>query len=148
MLFSSYSFLFFFLPATLAGFCLLSRYQGPKAAKIWLVLASLLFDGWWNPVYVGLILASMGFNYWMGRHIGRRVRSGRPAGSSLFLGVAGNLALLGYFKYAKFFHPQCQWGIGFPLGLGQDPASFGNILLYLHADRLSRGCPPGRRLRV
>jgi alginate O-acetyltransferase complex protein AlgI len=103
MLFSSYTFLFFFLPAALVGFCLLSRYRGPKAAKLWLVLASLFFYGWWNPVYVGLILASMGFNYEMGRHIGQRVRSAGQAGGPLFLGVAGNLALLGYFKYANFF---------------------------------------------
>jgi D-alanyl-lipoteichoic acid acyltransferase DltB (MBOAT superfamily) len=103
MLFSSYTFLFFFLPATLAGFCLLSRYRGPKTAKIWLVLASLFFYGWWNPVYVGLILASMGFNYGMGRHIGWRVRSDGQAKGALFLGVAANLAVLGYFKYANFF---------------------------------------------
>src|SRR5215831_8691281 len=103
MLFSSYTFLFFFLPATLTGFCLLSRYRGPKTAKIWLVLASLFFYGWWNPVYVGLILASMGFNYGMGRHIGGRVRSDGQAKGALFLGVAMNLAVLGYFKYANFF---------------------------------------------
>ena len=103
MLFSSYIFLFFFLPITLVGFGLLSRYQGPKAAKLWLVLASLFFYGWWNPVYVGLILASMMFNYWVGRHIGRRVRLGGWAGGALFWGVAVNLLLLGYFKYANFF---------------------------------------------
>ncbi len=95
MLFSSYIFLFFFLPTTLVGFGLLSRYRGAKAAKLWLVMASLFFYGWWNPVYVGLILASMMFNYQVGRHIGQRVRSGRRAGGTLFSGVAGNLALLG-----------------------------------------------------
>ncbi len=103
MLFSSYSFLFFFLPATLVGFGLLSRYQGTKAAKLWLVLASLFFYGWWNPVYVGLIVASMLFNFSLGRHIGERVQSGRQAKGALFVGVAVNLALLGYFKYANFF---------------------------------------------
>jgi alginate O-acetyltransferase complex protein AlgI len=103
MLFSSYSFLFFFLPITLAGFVLLSRFQGPKAAKLWLVLASLFFYGWWNPVYVALILSSMIFNFSLGRIIGRRTRPGRPAKAALFVAVAANLALLGYFKYANFF---------------------------------------------
>jgi D-alanyl-lipoteichoic acid acyltransferase DltB (MBOAT superfamily) len=119
MLFSSYTFLFFFLPATLTGFCLLSRYRGPKAAKIWLVLASLFFYGWWNPVYVSLILVSMGFNFQVGRHIGQRVRSGRPAGGTLFLGVAGNLALLGYFKYANFFIHNVNGVLGLHWDLGR-----------------------------
>jgi alginate O-acetyltransferase complex protein AlgI len=103
MLFSSYTFLFFFLPATLAGFVLLSKYQGPKAAKAWLVVASLVFYGWWNPVYVGLILASMMYNYSVGRYMGQRLRTGRPIGIVLFFGVGANLLLLGYFKYAGFF---------------------------------------------
>src|ERR1017187_6033149 len=103
MLFSSYIFLFLFLPTALIGFGLLSRYRGVKAAKLWLVLASLFFYGWWNPVYVGLILASMMFNYWVGRQIGRCGRLGRRAGGALFWGVAVNLLLLGYFKYANFF---------------------------------------------
>ena len=103
MLFSSYSFLFCFLPAALAGFALLSRFRGPKAAKLWLVLASLAFYGWWNPVYVGLILASMMFNFWLGRDLGRRRRSGRGTMAALAFGVGMNLALLGYFKYANFF---------------------------------------------
>lgn len=103
MLFNSYSFLFFFLPMVLAGFALLSRLRGAKVAKVWLVLASLFFYGWWNPVYLGLILPSMAFNYLLGRHLGQRVRSGRPAEGALRWGLAVNLALLGYFKYANFF---------------------------------------------
>jgi len=119
MLFSSYSFLFFFLPVTLAGFGLLSRYQGPKAAKLWLVLASLCFYGWWNPVYVGLIAASMLFNFTVGRQIGRRVRAGRGAAGALFLGVAANLALLGYFKYAHFFVNSVNAAVGSHWELGR-----------------------------
>jgi D-alanyl-lipoteichoic acid acyltransferase DltB (MBOAT superfamily) len=103
MLFSSYPFLFFFLPVALTGFGLLSKYRGPKAAKVWLVLASLFFYGWWNPIYVGLILASMMFNFSLGRHIGQRVQTGRRAQGALFFGLAVNLVLLGYFKYANFF---------------------------------------------
>ena len=103
MLFSSYIFLFVFLPVTLGGFCLLSRFLGPKPAKLWLTLASLFFYGWWNPVYVVLIVASMLFNFWLGRQIGRAVRSGRSGGAALFWGITANLLLLGYYKYANFF---------------------------------------------
>src|ERR1039457_7737723 len=99
MLFSSYSFLFFFLPTTLVGFGLLSRHRGAKAAKIWLVLASLFFYGWWNPVYVGLIVASMMFNFSLGRHIGQRVRLGWRGEGAPFFWIPGDLARLGFFLY-------------------------------------------------
>jgi len=112
MLFSSYSFLFCFLPAALVGFCLLSRFRGPKAAKLWLVLASLFFYGWWNPFCVALILASMLFNFWLGRQLGRRVRLGRRPHGALAAGVAANLVLLGYFKYANFFVTSVNWAAG------------------------------------
>ncbi|HWX20987.1 MAG TPA: MBOAT family protein [Candidatus Binatia bacterium] len=126
MLFSSYIFLFVFLPVTLVGFCLLSRWWGAKPAKIWLTLASLFFYGWWNPIYVGLIMASMLFNYWLGRQIGRAIRSGGSGGPQLFMGVAANLLLLGYFKYANFFVSNVNavlggnWAVGkviLPLGI-------------------------------
>ena len=103
MLFSSYIFLFAFLPVALVGFCLLSRWLGPKPAKLWLTAASLIFYGWWNPVYVLLIVVSMLFNFGLGRRIGREVRAGRTGRRALFFGVAANLLLLGYYKYANFF---------------------------------------------
>ncbi len=82
---------------------MLSRLAGPKPAKLWLTLGSLFFYGWWNPVYVVLILASMLFNFWLGRRLGRVVRGGGSGRAWLFFGVAANLLLLGYFKYANFF---------------------------------------------
>ena len=126
MLFSSYIFLLVFLPVTLGGFCLLSRLLGPKPAKLWLTLASLVFYGWWNPVYVVLILVSMLCNFWLGRRIGVAVRSGRSGKSLLFCGVSANLLLLGYYKYANFFVSNFDmlfgtgWSVGkiiLPLGI-------------------------------
>ena len=119
MLFSSYTFLFFFLPVALTGFILLSKYRGPKAAKVWLVLASLFFYGWWNPIYVGLILASMIFNFSLGRHIGQCVHARGRARGALFFGLAVNLALLGYFKYSNFFVHTVNAAIGSHWDLGQ-----------------------------
>jgi D-alanyl-lipoteichoic acid acyltransferase DltB (MBOAT superfamily) len=103
MLFSSYIFLFVFLPVTLVGFCLLARFMGHKPAKLWLTVSSLVFYGWWNPIYVLLIVASMLFNFWLGRQIGRVVGARRSGGTLLFWGVTANLLLLGYYKYANFF---------------------------------------------
>jgi D-alanyl-lipoteichoic acid acyltransferase DltB (MBOAT superfamily) len=126
MLFSSYIFLLVFLPVTLGGFILLSRLLGPKPAKLWLTLTSLFFYGWWNPIYVILIFASMLFNFWLGRRIGKAVRAGDTGKALLWFGVTANLLLLGYYKYANFFVSNIDtlfgtgWAVGkiiLPLGI-------------------------------
>lgn len=98
MLFNSYVFLFIFLPVTLFGFHIIGKQGHHRIAISWLVGASLFFYGWWNPAYLGLILGSILFNYSVGFSL-----LGRPHKLTLFLGVAGNLGVLGYFKYANFF---------------------------------------------
>ena len=99
MLFNSYEFIFFFLPLVYLCYFLLQRYTRPVYAKVFLVLSSLFFYSWWNPVYLPLILGSMLFNYLVGRQLSRQ---NRPK-YLLIIGVGANLALLGYFKYADFF---------------------------------------------
>ena len=104
MLFNSYSFLFLFLPVTIVGFFDVARYSRPLAG-LWLFSASLFFYGWWNPAYVGLLLASVVFNYAVGRVLVREHSPDRRARRRLVLaiGVAANLGLLAYYKYANFF---------------------------------------------
>lgn len=102
MLFASHEFIFFFLPTVLLGYWLLAG-RSDALTRVWLVLASLFFYGWWDAQYVPLLVGSILFNFFVGRMI-----LGRPLGSNaarlwMILGVAGNLALLGYFKYANFF---------------------------------------------
>ncbi len=101
MLFNSYIFIFLFLPITLAGFFLAGGRGHHRIAISWLVACSLFFYGWWNPAYLGLILASILFNYAAGILLSGTGLSNRKA--ILTLGVAANLGLLGYYKYANFF---------------------------------------------
>ncbi|MBT3510179.1 MAG: MBOAT family protein [Nitrospina sp.] len=98
MLFNSFIFIFLFLPITLLGFHLIGSRGHNRLALSWLVGASLFFYGWWNPKYLGLILVSILWNYAVGIYLSRKTSK-----VALFAGVAGNLALLGYFKYANFF---------------------------------------------
>ncbi|MSO93448.1 MAG: MBOAT family protein [Rhodospirillales bacterium] len=104
MLFNSYPFLFGFLPVTLALFFFAGRYWRRGAAGV-LVLTSLFFYGWWNPAYVGLLLGSIAFNYGIGLGLARTqaIWSHSRRTALLVLGLAANLALLGYCKYANFF---------------------------------------------
>ncbi len=97
MLFNSAVFILAFLPAAWLGFFALGTSGQHRLAVIWLALASLFFYGWWNVTYVPLLLGSIVVNYVIGRALARR-RS-KPL---LIAGVAANLALLGYYKYAGF----------------------------------------------
>lgn len=120
MLFNSYAFLFAFLPVVLVVFFTLGR-RNHRWASAWLAAASVFFYGWWNPAYVGLLLASILFNYSVGYSLARA--SGKPAqpGRKLLLacGIAGNLALLGYFKYANFFVSNLNLLVGADYALAQ-----------------------------
>ncbi len=110
MLFNSYAFIFLFLPLTFAVFFLLARTSHALAAG-WLAAASVFFYGWWNPAYVGLLMASIVFNYFAGMYIARAV--GRDKKWLMVFAVGANLALLGYYKYSNFFLANAASVIGF-----------------------------------
>ena len=103
MLFNSDIFLFIFLPLTLLAFYMLGSLGRIRLAIAALVLASLIYYGWWNPAYLPLILGSMLTNYFMGMAIQRQLSRGTMAKPMLIAGIVFNLGLLGYFKYANFF---------------------------------------------
>lgn len=95
MVFSSIEFIFFFLPIVL-----LAYYAVPiKLKNVILLIASLLFYGWGEPVYVLLMLCSATVGYIFGIII-EKAEKGRKL--ALFLAIAINLAVLGFFKYADF----------------------------------------------
>ena len=98
MLFSSNVFLFAFLPVVLAVYYLVPRaLRNPV-----LLVVSLIFYGWGEPVYLLLMLAAIFLNYGFGLWISALRRKGHGAKTVLAAGVTANLLLLGYFKYASF----------------------------------------------
>lgn len=102
MLFNSYVFIFAFLPVAVVIFHWLGRAGRREEAVTWLVIASLVFYGWWNPIFVGLIAASILFNYSIGFILSARQRVTQSSKILLTLGIACNLTLLIYFKYTGF----------------------------------------------
>jgi alginate O-acetyltransferase complex protein AlgI len=103
MLFNSYVFIFLFLPITLAVFFVIGRRSHYRLALAWLVASSFFFYAYWNPPYLLLILASIAFNYAVGTRINFLRSRNSPATSLLLgIGIAVNLMLIGYFKYAGF----------------------------------------------
>ena len=104
MLFNSYVFIFLFLPFVFFGFFQLGKYNRSLGA-LWLFAASLFFYGWWNPAFVGLLLASIVFNYGTGISLSKERERGNILRATwiLRLAVVTDLCLLGYYKYADFF---------------------------------------------
>lgn len=116
MIFSSYPFLLVFLPVVYGLFLLLRWQRMERSAPAVLLLASLYFYAAWNWQYLGLLIGSILFNY----ALGYRVAAHRGR-FWLVVAVAGNLLLLGYYKYAGFFFgflPEShEWHILLPLGI-------------------------------
>ncbi|MBF0370078.1 MAG: MBOAT family protein [Magnetococcales bacterium] len=102
MLFNSFGFIFLFLPLTLTGYYVIYNRLGTRPAFGWLVAASLIFYGYWNPLFVLLLLFSIGFNYGVEQRIIGAISHQLRYRWYVF-GILTNLTVLGYFKYANFF---------------------------------------------
>ena len=110
MVFSDLFFLFVFIPAFILCYLLgtwidrgLSRGRSNSfvARNSTLVLFSLIFYAWGEPVYVFLMLGSVLINYLAGLGIDHYVGPRRRW--ALVAGLACNIGILGTFKYAGFF---------------------------------------------
>ncbi len=102
MLFNSHSFIFLFLPVVLLGYFALGR-RSHLAPVVWLTLASLVFYAFGGWQFVPLLLASIAFNYGVGHLLIARKLPPGARFAVLTTGVAGDLLVLGIFKYAGFF---------------------------------------------
>lgn len=120
MVFSSLTFLCIFLPATYIIYTILPSLE---IKNILLILVSLLFYAYGEPIYVLLMIGSACFNYLCARFIAKF-----PEKKKIFLiaGVGINLGILGVFKYISFFLSICTKlfgiqfsdpGIALPVGI-------------------------------
>lgn len=119
MLFSSQAFIVVFLPAVLAAYYLAA--SSPAWRLRVLVLASLLFYGYWDARFVPLLAGSIAGNWLLARAF-----AASSLGVLVPAGVALNLLLLGVFKYADFFaasvlatvgQTHVPWSVVLPLGI-------------------------------
>ncbi len=100
MVFSSTVFLLIFLPIVAIIYYVCPR----RFRNVVLLVASLLFYGWGEPKYVGIMLFSTVFDYCNGLAIGalQHKEKYRGAKAVLILSIVGNLAILAFFKYTDF----------------------------------------------
>lgn len=101
MVFSSFVFLLVFLPLILILYYISPR----RLQNFVLLVASLIFYAWGEPVYVLIMLFSTVFDYTNGRLIEYFKNHGShgKAKAALIIDICGNLGILGFFKYADFF---------------------------------------------
>lgn len=101
MVFSEPVFLFIFLPLLLGLYFLPGPFR--RLRNPLLLIASLFFYAWGEKIFVLMMVASILFNYFAGLWIGREKQAGKTGKLPVTVGIIGNLAFLGVFKYADFF---------------------------------------------
>ncbi len=109
MVFSSAVFLFVFLPAV---FLLDRLLPGIRAKNALLLIASLIFYAFGQPVYLPLLLLSVLLNYVCGR-----MAAGKHARLGVALAVIGGIGMLAVFKYADFLIGSLNSAFGLALPL-------------------------------
>lgn len=98
MVFSSLEFLYLFLPATLILYFL----SPLRWRNFILLIVSLAFYGWGEPIYVFLMIFTVAADYLFGLAVEKRKKRGKTPRPVLIAAVIFNLTVLGSFKYADF----------------------------------------------
>ncbi len=108
MLFSSYVFILFFLPVSLLIYYISSSYS-TRLGLYSLVILSVIFYAWNNPIYILLIYSSILINYFFAYFIKFNSKLKKR---SLFSALLFNIFLLFLFKYYDFFIFNLNKGLG------------------------------------
>jgi alginate O-acetyltransferase complex protein AlgI len=104
MLFNSLTFVVFFV-VVLAVYWSMRSWNGRKN---FLVVASYVFYGAWNPPFAALLFATTALDFYLGRKMGK-VHEARERRVWLVISVLVNLSMLGFFKYGNFLLENFQW---------------------------------------
>jgi len=119
MVFSDLFFLFVFIPA-FAAFYLAARAADKRffassntLRNAVLILFSLIFYAWGEPVYLFLMIGAVAVNYFAGQRIADAPDASRRK-TALIAGISCNVLILGVFKYAGFV-AQSFNAIGIPM---------------------------------
>jgi D-alanyl-lipoteichoic acid acyltransferase DltB (MBOAT superfamily) len=82
----------------LAGYYVLSK----KGQNIWILLASLVFYGWWDPRFLLLLAVPTIIDYFCALRI-KEAQNHKTKKRYLLISLITNLSILGFFKYFNFF---------------------------------------------
>jgi D-alanyl-lipoteichoic acid acyltransferase DltB (MBOAT superfamily) len=103
MLFNSYTYIFYFLPAVFVIYFYLNKKRLTTVSKGFLFFASMVFYCWWKVEYLPLILGSILFNFILGVSLAKPAEQTKVSRKSLLImGITANISLLGFYKYTDF----------------------------------------------
>lgn len=103
MVFSSHIFLFYFLPFVLLFYYLLPfTWKGLYLRNAFLTISSYIFYGWSEPWFIILMITSTVIDFSAGKIITRPHATRKQKNLALIISCAGNLGMLGFFKYYMF----------------------------------------------
>ena len=125
MVFSSLTFLFFYLPVVLAVYFLTPL----RWRNLVLLVVSLLFYGWGEPVYITIMFLSIAIDYTHGLLVEKYRSNDRKARRFVIQSVVFNLLLLGFFKYYDFLAAISFAPAGYPASPAGDSAAHRHLLL-------------------
>ena len=103
MLFNSYKFIFAFLPLSVAVYFVVNKYKYFRTAKIFLIIISFLFCAYSDISSMFVIIASIVFNYILGRVLISENKFPVSRKLPLIFALIVNISVLCYFKYTNFF---------------------------------------------
>ena len=132
MIFSSLTFLFAYLPLTLAVYFLVPL----RWRNLILLLVSLFFYGWGEPVYITIMLLSILIDYTHGLLVEKYRDNDKKARRFVTQSIIFNLFLLGFFKYGTFLAENLYLLTGI-----QIPESVTVPVSYTHLDVYKRQLP-------
>src|ERR1700720_30069 len=115
MLFNSLTFVVFFVIVVTAYWSIRSW----QARKNFLVVASYIFYGAWNPPFAALLFSTTAMDFWLGRQISK-AKNQQSRRGWLVASVCMNLSMLGFFKYGNFLLQNFQWLLA-PLSIVYQP---------------------------
>src|SRR4051812_3812065 len=104
MLFNSLTFVAFFA-IVLAFYWNMRSWNGRKNL---LLIASYIFYGAWNPPFAALLFSTTALDFYLGRKMGQR-QTPTERKVWLWISVAVNLSMLGFFKYGNFLLENFTW---------------------------------------
>ena len=142
MVFASPVFLFAFMPVVVL-LCIIARWAGKAAVRnVLLLIFSLLFYAWGEPVYVLLMVGAILVNYFLGRFV-------REKKGVFVLAIVLNLGMLAVFKYLDMFISSVNWlartdmplaNLALPIGI-----SFYTFQMISYLIDVRRGDVPAER---
>jgi len=124
MVFSSFTFLFLFLPTILFFYYIIPK-EKIAYKNLILLIFSLIFYAWGEPIYIVLMLISIISNYILALLINKYKNNKIKAKIFLILSILISIGLLGFFKYADFLIVNLNYLLGLNLSLLNIPLPIG-----------------------